>query len=404
MRKWILGVSAVAAVATAGFAQRGERLSKECRSEVVKLCGMDRSKMRECLTERRDELSEPCSAEIQARAKQRMGGERRKANPTADEQTLKLGAVEYAYGSDALQKLDFYRAKNVSGSAPLMIFVHGGGWKRGDKRNATGSDKVTHYTGLGYHMASINYRLVPDATVEQQGADVAAAIAYLLKNREKLGIKASRVVLMGHSAGAHLSDLVGTDPQYLRDVGLDLDALSGVIPIDGAAYDVPAQMSDGAKIMKDTYVQAFGTERERQKALSPFYQAGGPNAPAFLILHVDREDGKRQSEALSDALRKAGAKTQLNAFGGKGLTGHADINRKLGDPAYPATAVVDAWLKEVFGREALKPSPPFPLALSRRRAEGGRSPTAVDTQLNRFCSPVTQDMRANLRGGAVIIG
>lgn len=348
MRKWILGVSAIAVVTTAGFAQRGERLSKECRSEVVKLCGMDRGKMRDCLMEKRDELSETCSTEIQARAKQRMGGERGKANPAADEQTLKLGAVEHAYGSDALQKLDFYKAKNVSGSAPLLIFVHGGGWKRGDKRNATGSDKVTHYNGLGYHMALINYRLVPAATVEQQGADVAAAIAFLLKNRAKLGIDTSRVVLMGHSAGAHLSALVGSDPQYLRGVGLEMDDLSGVIPIDGAAYDVPAQMSDGAKMMKDTYVQAFGTEPERQKMLSPFHHAAGPNAPTFLILHVDRDDGKRQSEALARALRKAGTKTQLNAFEGKGLKGHAEINRKLGDPGYPATAVVDAWLKEVF--------------------------------------------------------
>ena len=51
-------------------------------------------------------------------------------------------------------------------------------------------------------MASINYRLVPAATVEQQGADVAAAIAYLLKNAEKFGIDLNRVVVMGHSAGA----------------------------------------------------------------------------------------------------------------------------------------------------------------------------------------------------------
>ena len=350
MRNWIIGISAIAVVATAGFAQRGERLSKECRREVIELCGMDRGKMRECLMEKRDELSDACSTEIQARMQQRMGGDRGKAGPKNDQQTLALGAEEYSYGSDALQKLDFYKAKNISGSAPLLVFVHGGGWKRGDKRNATGSDKVTHYTGLGYHMASINYRLVPAATVEQQGADVAAAIAYLLKNREKLGVDPSRVVLMGHSAGAHLSALVGSDPQYLRGAGLDLSQLSGVVPIDGAAYDVPAQMSEDAKMMKDTYIQAFGTEPERQKALSPFHHAQGPNAPSFLILHVDRKDGKRQSEALAEALRKAGTKTQLNAFEGKGLKGHADINRKLGDPAYPATPVVDAWLKGVFGR------------------------------------------------------
>jgi arylformamidase len=350
MKKWVLAGSMIAIVATACNAQRGERLSRECRREVVQLCGIDRGKMRECLQAKASQLSEQCTSEIGERMKQRMGGDRRSANPKLDGPHQALGAVEHAYGSDELQKLDFYKAKGNAARAPLIVFVHGGGWKRGDKRNATGSDKVTHYTGLGYHLASINYRLVPGATVEQQGADVAAAIAYLANNAEKFGIDRSRVVLMGHSAGAHLSALVGTDPQYLRGAGLGLDVLSGVVPIDGAAYDVPAQMNDGAKIMNETYVQAFGTDPKRQRALSPYFHAEGANARAFLILHVDREDGKRQSEALEAALRKRGTSVQLNAFEGKGMQGHADINRKLGDPAYPATPVVDAWLKEVFDR------------------------------------------------------
>lgn len=349
MRKWIAGASAVALLATACHAQRGERLSRECRQEVVKLCGTDRGKMRECLTEKKDQLSEKCFSEIRERMQQRMGDAERKASPTLDKQHATLGAIEHSYGSDPLQRLDFYASK-ANDPAPLVIFVHGGGWKRGDKRNATGEDKVKHYTGLGYHFASVNYRLVPTDTVEEQGADVAAAIAYLLKNSAKLGIDKSRVVLMGHSAGAHLSALVGTDPQYLRGAGLDLNVLSGVVPIDGAAYDVARQLVDGNRIMQDTYQQAFGTDPARQKALSPYFQASGPNAPSFLILHVDREDGKRQSEALAAALRGAGTKVQLNAFEGKGMEGHRDINRDLGDPSYPATPVVDAWLKGVFGK------------------------------------------------------
>jgi arylformamidase len=154
---------------------------------------------------------------------------------------------------------------------------------------------------------------------------------------------------MGHSAGAHLSALVATDPQFLKKAGLSLSDLRGVVPIDGACYDVPSQMTDGARIMHDTYKQAFGTDPARQKALSPYWHAAGPNAPSFLILHAEREDGKRQSEALTSALRKAGTQVQLNGFEGKGLQGHMEINRKLGEADYPATAVVDAWLKGVFG-------------------------------------------------------
>lgn len=265
----------------------------------------------------------------------------------ANEVRQAKGATEIAYGKDPLQRLDFWKAKKAN--APLVIFVHGGGWKRGDKRNATGQFKAPHYLDQGYAFASINYRLVPQATVEQQATDVASTIAHFRNNARILGIDPKRIVLMGHSAGAHLSALVGTDPQYMRNAGLNISALAGVIPLDGAAYDVPRQMVDGARIMRDTYTQAFGTDLQRQRALSPTLQAAAPNAPAFLILHVDREDGARQSAALADALRKNGAKVTLQAFEGKGLRGHADINRKLGDPDYPATPVVDEWLRRIFG-------------------------------------------------------
>lgn len=340
MRKWILGGAAIALVATCAVAQRGGRLPAECRKEIVQLCGMNREAIRGCLQEKASQLSENCRSELREMVGKR-GGEG-KATRSA------VGATEYAYGNAPLQKLDFWKAKTAN--APLVIFVHGGGWKRGDKGNATGQYKAPHYRAQGYAFASINYRLVPDATVEQQAADVASAVAYFRKNAASLGIDPKCIVLMGHSAGAHLSALVGTDPQYLRGAGLDMLALAGVIPLDGAAYDVPAQMTDGARIMQGTYKQAFGTEPQRQRALSPTWQAGAPNAPSFLILHVDRDDGARQSAALADALRKNGAKVQLQAFEGKGLKGHADINRKLGDPEYPATPVVDAWLRNVFGR------------------------------------------------------
>ena len=254
-----------------------------------------------------------------------------------------------SYGTEALQTLDFWPAA-TRGPAPLVLFVHGGGWKRGDKDNATGQYKVAHYTGEGYAFASLNYRLVPDATVEQQAQDIADGLAALLKRADALGIARGKVVLMGHSAGAQLVALVGTDPQYLRKAGLSYADVAGVIPIDGAAYDVPSQMTDGPRIMQRTYAQAFGTEPARQRALSPTDQAAAPNAPAFLLLHVQRPDGVRQAEALEAALRKGGTRVERKGFPGDGLRGHMEINRELGNPAYPATAPVDAWLKQAFGK------------------------------------------------------
>lgn len=253
-----------------------------------------------------------------------------------------------SYGSDALQKIDFHAVPGKP-NAPLVVFVHGGGWKRGDKSMMDGSAKLSHWRELGYAVASVNYRLVPAAKVEDQAADVASAVATLRRQATSLGFDPNRIVLSGHSAGAHLVALVGTDPQWLRRAGLPMTALRGVLPIDGAGYHVPSQMGKNEVVLGDTYEQAFGTERARQLALSPTEHGAAPNAPAFLILHVDgRADAKQQSEGLAQALRRAGTPVELKSVPGRGLKGHMEINRKLGEADYPATPVVDAWLAARF--------------------------------------------------------
>lgn len=276
------------------------------------------------------------------RLRNRSGTDRAQMPQPPGKQTL-------AYGPDRLQNLDYYPAQNGNRRAPLVLFVHGGGWKRGNKNNASGSYKAPHYTASGYAYATINYRLVPENSVEDQAADVARSMRYLIDNAQRLGFDPGRIVIMGHSAGAHLVALVGTDEQYLRGAGLSFAAIDGVIPIDGAAYDVPGQIRDGGNFMHDTYVQAFGTDPVRQRALSPTFQAASPNAPAFLLIHVMRKDGVAQNKALQAALAQSGTAVQRREFPGTGLKGHAEINRSLGDPAYAATGVVDAWLKVVFG-------------------------------------------------------
>lgn len=281
-----------------------------------------------------------CVGAAQGRAERRAGDRTERIDPAQG------GKIALSYGADRLQRVDFYPAAQAGG--PLVVFVHGGGWKRGDKRMVDDSSKLTHWHALGYNAASVNYRLVPDATVEQQGADVAAAVAMLREKAPSLKFDARRIALVGHSAGAHLVALVGTDPQYLRGAGLDFGDIRGIVPLDGAAYDVAAQLADGGRLMHDTYEQAFGTDPARQAALSPTLQAGAPNAAEFLILHVQRADGTRQSRALATALNQGGSHAEVQGFEGRGLPGHAEINRRLGDPDYPATSVVDGFLARIF--------------------------------------------------------
>lgn len=255
-------------------------------------------------------------------------------------------AIELSYGSNTLQKIDYWRP--ATNGAPLIIFVHGGAWMYGDKRNATGKNKIRHYLQQGYAFASVNYRLLPDCTVEQQAQDVTSALAYLISHAETLGFDPKRVVMMGHSAGAHLSALIGTDMRYLKEVGSGHESLRGVVLLDGAAYDVPRQIKEGGLLMRGMYVSVFGFDRERQIALSPTHNAAAPNVPAFLILHVQRPDGIMQSQALAKALKESGTSVEVHSFEGRGLTGHVEINNRLGDTSYPATPVVDEWLNRVF--------------------------------------------------------
>ncbi|MFM7376985.1 MAG: alpha/beta hydrolase [Erythrobacter sp.] len=345
----LLAAGALAALASPILAQQrggGERLPRGCRAEIVKLCGMDRSQMRTCLAEKASQLSETCCTALRERMEQRGGGERRSQGAGAGQATPPTRTL--SYGSDSLQGLDLWVPEGAD-KAPLVLFVHGGGWKRGSKDNAMGRAMPAHMIEQGYAFASIDYRLVHAATVEQQAADVAAALAHLLENADWLGIDRSRVVLTGHSAGAHLVALVGTDERYLQAAGLSFADIDGVMPNDGAAYDVAAQIADAGPMMKGTYSQAFGTDPVRQKALSPIWQAGAPNAPAFLLLHVQRPDAAAQSKTLAEALRAGGSQAEVAGFPGEGLRGHMEINRKLGQPDYPVTPVMDAWLRKVLG-------------------------------------------------------
>jgi acetyl esterase/lipase len=257
-----------------------------------------------------------------------------------------------AYGPDPVQTIDFWPAHDAPQAArrpaPLIMFIHGGAWSLGTKDNATGRAKIAHFTARGLAFATIGYQLVPAARVEDQAADVAHALAALLADADRLGIDRNRVLLMGHSAGAQLASLVGTDPRWLRDAGLTFDTIAGIIAIEGAAYDVPQQLRDAPLLLKPLYTQAFGTAPDRQRALSPALQAAAPNVANWLLLHVARRDGTRQTETLAAALRRAGSTVDLVALPGRGLSGHVASNRRLGDPAYSGTSGVDQWIDRIL--------------------------------------------------------
>ena len=321
---------------TIGTLSAQQRLPRECRQEIVALCGTDRAQIRTCLREKYSELSEGCAQELRERIQQRRQSQARGTRLPPQKFDL------VTYGAHERQAADFYRPSDAAAKPPLVLFVHGGGWAFGH-RTRTVHHKPDHFTANGYAFASTGYRVLPDAPVEEQAADVAAAIAKLRSEAGPLGFDPERIVLMGHSAGAHLAALVATDPAY---AGEHMGAIKGVVLLDGAGYDVPANMARSDLQAPRIYENAFGTDPARQAALSPINHVGAPDAPAWLILHVaNRHQSRDQSEALAARLREAGAGAEAVAISN---TNHGRLNRELGKDGDAATERVDAFLRELF--------------------------------------------------------
>ena len=326
MKKWVGAVVAAGMIGGAAIAQQRERLPAECRQEIMALCQSSMGGgMRQCVRTVLPKLSDPCRKAI---------GERGSTAP------LPAGARELAYGADPKQKLDLLVPASAS-RAPLLLFVHGGGWSIGDKRTGAGV-KAAHFTAHGRAFASANYRLVPQASVEQQAADIASAIAWARRNAVAQRLDPDRIVLMGHSAGAHLVALVGTDPRHLAAAGVPMAAVKSIILLDGAGYDIAAQMARPGNAVAGMYDAAFGKDPARQKALSPTLHAAAPNVARWLILPIDRrDDSKAQSEGLAAALRPAGASAIVVPVPGES---HASLNQGLGEAGDFATGEVDNFL------------------------------------------------------------
>ena len=262
--------------------------------------------------------------------------------PPAQARSVEAGQG-LAYGRDANQRIAYYPAPATAGKKPpLILYVHGGGWMRGQPERV--SVKPAWAGRMGAAFGSIGYRLFPDVPVEQQARDIAAAVHYMRRDAVRLGFDPDHILLVGHSAGAHLAALVSSDPQYL---GADMAAIRGVIPIDGACYDIPAQIEAAPFMAKRLYLPTFGTGVARQRALSPVNHAKTPNVARWLILYASgRHDSPDQAQTLASALRTQGTVARAQGV----ALGHGDMNRLFGTDDYPAQAVVDRFVREALAR------------------------------------------------------
>lgn len=105
-----------------------------------------------------------------------------------------------AYGLKARQRLDLYISQRPHTKQPLIVFVHGGAWKTGDKKSYRFLGQA--FATQGFHVAVLNYHLAPEHIFPSSIDDLSLALSFLHEKQKQLGIQTEHVILMGHSAGA----------------------------------------------------------------------------------------------------------------------------------------------------------------------------------------------------------
>lgn len=250
-----------------------------------------------------------------------------------------------AYGPNPDQTLDAYLPNAAPGTGPatIILMVHGGGWKHGDKTMSRSIDaKLQRWVPRGFVFVSINYRMLPEAKPDVQLQDVARALAFVQDKAQTWGGDPDQVILMGHSAGAHLVSLLNVAP-FSQFTPRPRPVL-GTVSLDSAAMDVEQVMSHKHYRLYD---EPFGTDPAYWRRMSPTQVMTPGSAPVLSVYSTRRDDSIQQTQLFAAKGKSLGLRIDTL---GQDLS-HGDINGQLGlDNAY--TRQVEAFMASLDAQVA----------------------------------------------------
>lgn len=200
-----------------------------------------------------------------------------------------------AYGPHARQKLDAYAVPDPS-LRPIAIFLYGGGWTSGYRQGYRFVGEA--YAAQGFVTVIPDYRLHADAPFPAFIEDAAAAVRWVADNAESLGGDARRIVLIGHSAGAHIAAMLSLDPQWLAGVGIDTKVIRAMVGLAGP-YDFHPFTNPTAQRVFAHVADPLTTQ--------PIAYARADTPPSWLAAgSADAAVKPRNSRALAAALDRCG--------------------------------------------------------------------------------------------------
>ncbi len=249
----------------------------------------------------------------------------KKQTPKLAPNTKTIKDIEYSKPNGKPQLLDLYLPKKGDGPFPVVMWVHGGGWKNGSKKNCP----ATWLTNHGFAVASINYRLIPTQWPAQI-EDCRAAVRWLRFDADNHNLDPNHIGAWGGSAGGHLVALMGTLP--LPDVETTTSRVQAVCDWYGPTdlLTMPPNVVS-EKRTKEQVAQSNGakllgapvwTIPEKAMEASAFHQVSKEDAP-FLIMHGEKDPAVPivQSEMLHARLKMTGVESTLHIVKGAGHGG-----------------------------------------------------------------------------------
>jgi acetyl esterase/lipase len=213
---------------------------------------------------------------------------------------------DLAYGREPRQVLDLYLPDNAS--PRLLVFIHGGGWRGGDKQQYSALGELL--ASFGYAVALPNHRLAPQHPFPAQAEDVAAAVACVLRYASESGIQPRGILLGGHSSGAHLAALLAVHPRLGAPIASS--EVAGVICISGV-YDLPAYAPAAHYL-----APVFGANPEVWADASPVRHVR-PGVPPFFLAFAEHDvpGAGEQAQAMARELRRHGGFARVTSVPGR---------------------------------------------------------------------------------------
>jgi acetyl esterase/lipase len=256
-------------------------------------------------------------------ARERLGSSGGAAREQAPADARVVRDLAYKQVNGGMLELDLYLPSDMDRPVPVVVWIHGGGWRSGS-RGQVGARWLTEH---GYAVASISYRFSQQAIFPAQIEDCLAAVRWLRAHADEHGLDGGRIAVAGTSAGGHLAALMGTAAdveefhvgEHLEHSGRVQAVIDFFGPSDFTAISRPRR---GPVRLHAEELLLGGpvTEKlELARAASPVSHID-PDDPPFFIVHgtEDRVVPPRQSELLHEALEAAGVESHLHLIPGGG--------------------------------------------------------------------------------------